>query len=309
MRKLLLLTALWPCFALLAHAATFRNYHGYEILSQSGTTTTLRLWLSSDPTSSENLVGQLQWINGGNVLNSSWLIATSGSTAAYPDANYYLDFTIPSSSTDIGIVLANCNAGSTTNNCYGHTAYSVAAGPLPVELLHFTARKEDKSVFLQWATAAERDNRGFEVERSSDGVHWTFYAWVSSVNSNTTRQQEYALLDEHPLRGLNYYRLRQIDRNGKTIVYPSVSVNMGGHNHFQIINNPVQQGELMLFLSETDSGNATVRLFNAVGQLARSWQLEATADQTLPLDVSGLTGGVWFLQVEQSPAVRVVLLQ
>jgi hypothetical protein len=132
---------------------------------------------------------------------------------------------------------------------------------------------------------------------------------MPSLSSNTTRQQEYALLDEHPLRGLNYYRLRQIDRNGKTIVYPSVSVNMGGHNHFQIINNPVQQGELLLFLSETHSGNATVRLFNAVGQLARSWQLEATADQTLPLDVSGLTGGVWFLQVEQSPAVRVVLLQ
>jgi hypothetical protein len=257
----------------------------------------------------ENLVGQLEWVEGSNVHNSFWTIAASGSSSTYPDANYYLNFTIPSSSVDISILLVNCNAGSTTNNCYGYDEFSVAAGPLPVELLYFNARKEDETVFLKWATAAERNNRGFEVERSADGVHWTSLVWMPSLSSNTTRQQEYALLDEHPLRGLNYYRLRQIDRNGKTIVYPSVSVNMGGHNHFQIINNPVQQGELLLFLSETHSGNATVRLFNAVGQLARSWQLEATADQTLPLDVSGLTGGVWFLQVEQSPAVRVVLLQ
>ena len=309
MRKLLLLAALWCGSVALSYAATYRAYYGFEIVSMSGGNTTIRVWVGSDPISSENLVGQILWTNGGNQGNSNWVIASSGNSSAYPAANYYINFTFPSSAVNINLTLVNCDSGSTTNNCYGYDEFFISSGPLPVELIHFSASKADKNVLLQWATASEHNNTGFELERSADAVHWTNVAWISTKNGNTDRVQEYAFLDEHPIRGLNYYRLRQTDRDGKVVVYPVTAVNMGGRDYFYLTGNVVRNNEANLFMSETSSGVATLRLISATGQLARSWQVEAEAEQILPIDVSGLTPGIWFLQVNQSAAMRLLVTE
>lgn len=309
MRKLLLLAALWCSTVALAHAATYRAYYGFEIVSISGGNTTIRVWVGSDPTSLENLAGQILWTNSGNQGNSNWIIASSGSSSAYPAANYYINFTFPSTAVDINLTLVNCDSGSTTNNCYGYDEFFISSGPLPVELIRFSALKEDNNVLLQWTTASEHNNAGFELERSADAVHWTNVTWIPTKNGNTDRVQQYAFLDEHPIRGLNYYRLRQTDRDGKVVLYPVTVVNMGGRDYFYLTGNVVQNSEANLFMSETSSGVATLRLISATGQLVRSWQVEAESEQILPIDVSGLTPGIWFLQVNQSAAMRLLVTE
>jgi hypothetical protein len=96
------------------------------------------------------------------------------------------------------------------------------ACPLPVELLNFTAAPVGRSAQLNWATASEINNYGFEVQRYNDVTQeWDFLSFVNSkaTGGNSQNELKYDLLDENvynPLSGTEtfYYRLKQIDING-----------------------------------------------------------------------------------------------
>lgn len=93
--------------------------------------------------------------------------------------------------------------------------------PLPVSLTSFTARREAAGVRLRWATATERNNSHFEVQRSLDGQVFTVLKALPG-HGNSTAAQEYAWLDETRAgNGLAYYRLRQVDADS-TGTYSSV---------------------------------------------------------------------------------------
>ncbi|MCC6460029.1 MAG: T9SS type A sorting domain-containing protein, partial [Saprospiraceae bacterium] len=85
---------------------------------------------------------------------------------------------------------------------------------LPVELSRFDSRLIRKQTHLNWATESETDNDYFAVERSADGRQYTEIGRVPGAG--TTREpQSYGFVDPHPQKGLNYYRLRQVDLDGR----------------------------------------------------------------------------------------------
>ncbi len=86
---------------------------------------------------------------------------------------------------------------------------------LPVELTSFEAFGIDHGVELDWATATERDNDFFTVERSADGE---VFSPIGAVDGAGTTQQEtrYQFIDRTPMHGMNYYRLKQVDLNGQS---------------------------------------------------------------------------------------------
>jgi len=79
--------------------------------------------------------------------------------------------------------------------------------------LSFTAARNGKVVELSWSTANEENNRGFDVERSADGVSWRVIGEIGSSDPSSTTNN-YTFLDVNPMRGDNYYRLRQWDHDG-----------------------------------------------------------------------------------------------
>ena len=89
--------------------------------------------------------------------------------------------------------------------------------PLPVQLLSFTAMKKQNTSELKWATASEEKNRGFEVLRSGDGRTWETIGFVHSLatNGTSTQRLNYSMIDNRPAKGNNYYKLKQIDSNGR----------------------------------------------------------------------------------------------
>ncbi len=91
---------------------------------------------------------------------------------------------------------------------------------LPVELLAFDAQAEGATVQLIWATASETNSAHFAVERSTDGANWSTIATLSAAGNSSSRI-EYATRDEHPVRGLAYYRLNQVDMDGTENRYPA----------------------------------------------------------------------------------------
>ena len=85
---------------------------------------------------------------------------------------------------------------------------------LPVEMLRFTAKKLEKEVQLDWITASEENNRGFNVERKTAQQDWTEIGFEEG-NRTTRDLSNYSFLDTNPEKGNNYYRLKQIDFDGK----------------------------------------------------------------------------------------------
>ncbi|MCW5898974.1 MAG: hypothetical protein KIT10_06865 [Flavobacteriales bacterium] len=84
---------------------------------------------------------------------------------------------------------------------------------LPIELLSFDAWRENDLVHTHWATASERDNDHFEVERSVDLIDWHTIGSLAGAGTSQA-MHEYDLFDEAPLPGWNYFRLKQVDLDG-----------------------------------------------------------------------------------------------
>jgi subtilisin-like proprotein convertase family protein len=100
--------------------------------------------------------------------------------------------------------------------------FCITGGTLPVSWLDFTARRSaEKAVQLQWKTATEINNKEFQVERSRDGSNFEVIGTVSA-GGNGSGIQQYIYNDLKPFTGINYYRLKQVDKDG-SYKYSSVA--------------------------------------------------------------------------------------
>ncbi|MEL7426701.1 MAG: T9SS type A sorting domain-containing protein [Bacteroidota bacterium] len=85
---------------------------------------------------------------------------------------------------------------------------------LPVELLYFDVSKKAETVVLDWQTASESNNRGFDILHSTDGLTWRNIRFVAG-NGNAQESNSYTFTHSAPVIGNNYYRLRQLDFDGQ----------------------------------------------------------------------------------------------
>ncbi|HBX50572.1 MAG TPA: hypothetical protein DEH02_05815 [Bacteroidales bacterium] len=123
-------------------------------------------------------------------------------------------------------------------------ASKVGTNPLPVELLKFSAKPNGEDVDLSWSTASETNNDYFTIERTSDFENIQEIAEVDGAgNSNVFL--EYRYIDEEPLTGISYYRLKQTDFDGKSTYSDWVSVILEIEDKFEFIvyPNPARIGE------------------------------------------------------------------
>ncbi|WP_240163668.1 right-handed parallel beta-helix repeat-containing protein [Spirosoma taeanense] len=128
------------------------------------------------------------------------------------------------------------------SSAYDVGAYEYVATsstPLPVELLSFTAKPQGQQVQLAWATTSERDADRFEVQRSHDLSEFVTLGEVKA-KGNTSQRQYYGLLDGRPLDGVNYYRLRQVDQDGKTAYSKIISAVIDELSpSLELLGNPI----------------------------------------------------------------------
>lgn len=98
--------------------------------------------------------------------------------------------------------------------------------PLPIELLSFNAElNNEKTVDLTWSTATEKNNDYYEIEKSLNGEEWEFVDMVKGAG-NSSSKKKYTALDEHPYNQMSYYRLKQVDFNGKCTHSPVISIDL-----------------------------------------------------------------------------------
>lgn len=166
--------------------------------------------------------------------------------------------------------------------------YQRLQGPLPVQGLELTAKKEHHDIVLNWSTTSEKNNEGFHIERSADGTQFQSIGYIPSGSDNSSGAT-YSFTDEHPLEGVNYYRIKQVDKDGHSAYSDIVIVNSELSAQLKIYPNPVSA---MLHLEyEPIFQNAQLQIFDGNGSLVKELRLHGR--NTDQINVNVLSKGVY----------------
>jgi hypothetical protein len=170
---------------------------------------------------------------------------------------------------------------------------------LPVEYLSFTASAGEQSVVLDWVTAVEINNEGFEIERSADGLQWDRIGFLSGEGTKAV-PTAYQYIDPFPYSGTNYYRLKQIDHDGHYAYSAvlSVALSSAGSATIRVFPNPATE---ILHVQLPEAGRSyRLQLFNSLGQLVWERLSGESSRYEVPLATLDLASGTYWLSL--SPA-------
>ncbi|MBS1623556.1 MAG: T9SS type A sorting domain-containing protein, partial [Bacteroidetes bacterium] len=193
-----------------------------------------------------------------------------------------------------------CMNVSSWSGFYIH-AQNVNNTPLPVTLLYLTADAiNNKYIDLDWATASEINNKGFAIERSTDGREFAQVGWLDG-HGNSNTQLSYSYSDRTVQPGVvYYYRLKQVDFDGQFVYSEIVSASLIGDKGFSfedMIPNPAVNS-VQLGILTTAGQKATVTITDMLGRvvLDQPWQL-AEGYNISSFDISDLAQGTYSVTV------------
>jgi hypothetical protein len=173
----------------------------------------------------------------------------------------------------------------TFNSGFSGFGAGVAGVALPVGLLDFTGRLQNNSVVLNWKTSFELNSKGFDVEKSYDGQTFERIGYVAAVGlSNLTLN--YQFKDDMIAQESNYYRLKQIDLDGKFEYSRVVLIKdpLDQKFVFRVMNNPFDRSIDIQF-GKIPDGKVQARLMDMNGNVIVRWDLNNVSMNRVRLQV------------------------
>jgi len=168
--------------------------------------------------------------------------------------------------------------------------------PLPIELLSFDALLKDNKVQLSWVTASEKDNDYFTVERSNNSNNWESLVQIKGQgNSSTLHSYDY--LDENPIKGTSYYRLKQTDFDGKSS-YSKIRVINYDKFKLKAYPNPVSD-------QLTIESNEDIIELIVYDQLGKQQKVRIQKQNRIyQINMNELSPGVYYLQIKTASGIK-----
>ena len=189
---------------------------------------------------------------------------------------------------------------------YEVTDFSVSV--LPVELVSWTATVDGSNVVLEWTTASETSNAGFDVLMSSSSDaesetsdRWKTLGFVDGAGTTTT-PQSYRYVTSSMRSGEYSFRLRQVDVDGTPTLTDPIRVRIGQDGALQLSSvapHPVV-GESTFNLTLDASRDVTVALYNMIGQrvsVLHEGTVQAGSPFPLSIDAASLSSGRYLLRI------------
>jgi hypothetical protein len=167
---------------------------------------------------------------------------------------------------------------------------------LPIELLSFTALPKDSNVKLNWSTASESNNAHFNLERSADGLNFTSIDEIKGAGSSA-ETLNYSLLDEKPLDGISYYRLKQTDFDGQTSYSDKKSVKYNFRDELVIKIYPNPFSYETTFHTNREVKNSLLIVYDSYGQKVK--QINNFSGQKITLHLEDLSSGLYYVNLLQ----------
>ncbi len=233
--------------------------------------------IGGNPDPTTNLAGATGLIS---IMPSTYASDTTWTYHELTDTTQYAEFSVASFSGGGG--------GGTGND-----------EALPIKLLSFSATKEGNQNLLQWTTTQEINSSYFTVERSGDGVSFTGIGQINAVG-NSSVAKNYSLVDAKPVSGLNYYRLKMMDKDGEFSYSLVRTINESISFVVSIYPNPVQN-KLNLSFNSDKAEEVQVVVVDNGGKVVAEQQVEIVAGaSTQGINVSGLSSGEYYVRVVSS---------
>lgn len=225
-----------------------------------------------------SISGLIQGISTGNTITISGL--TNLSTTTFRLYGYGGTATGGTGGFDVASNIVNVQLNGTT--------------VLPIELINFAAKAVNAKSTLSFSTATETNNAFFSIERSQDGARFEAIGKVTGAGTSTVKQ-EYTFTDERPMTGVNLYRLKQVDFDGKFSYSPVVSVNIGKVGGVRLSPQPVLD-RLNVALEQPAVEAATWQVYDFAGRLLQSGTLQSESTN-FEISTTTLAEGTYVLRL------------
>ncbi|HVU57102.1 MAG TPA: T9SS type A sorting domain-containing protein [Puia sp.] len=271
----------------------------YPLNSKDATLATIsdrEYWMLNRVNGSSNVTVNLSWnTQSGSIVNMGGMHVAGWSTSS-------------SMWKDLGNSATTGNASGGTVTSGGavttFSAFTLASlttmNVLPIQLLSFTASEVNNSlVDLRWSTASEQNSNYFIVERSADGLQFDPIQTIAAAG-NSHQVLNYTTKDSRPLKGISYYRLKMVDLDG-TAIYSEVRVvNTGNNTELTMYPNPAIN---RAFIELNDNRALKVTVIDNAGRELLA--IVRPTEAVLPLDVSRLAAGLYFVIIDLEDKTRV----
>ncbi|RZK22751.1 MAG: T9SS type A sorting domain-containing protein [Flavobacterium sp.] len=239
----------------------------------------------------------------GNIVNASpsSLFASTIST----DADF-LKLAPTSIALDAGLNSLSVEAVDLANNprirntAIDLGAYELQVGnyPLPVTLESYTAIKKGSTALLSWKTASEQNNQKFVIERGSSATNFAFFKDIAGAGESNI-SLSYSVTDFAPLAGTNYYRLTQVDNDGKSKVLGIEAVTFDlDIQKTTTYPNPAK--DYVWVKPSSSNGIVSLNLISLTGKIiSTNNYAQAAAQQSVKLDLTNIPAGAYVLWVNK----------
>lgn len=174
-----------------------------------------------------------------------------------------------------------------------------ASGTLPVTLLSFNARLVKENAQLEWSTSIEQNNRGFEIEKSFDGINFKKIGFVASAG-NSTATRHYNFTDPQKAVEYNYYRLKIVDLDN-AYKYSDVALvkNISTKQDMIVMGNPFNN-QLSILFQKTPGDKVAVSIYDMKGSKIFAAGYNKPDQSILQVNTGGkfMTAGIYSVVVE-----------
>ncbi len=211
---------------------------------------------------------------------------------------------------DLGGVGTSAGTGSiTSNNFVGFNTYFTLANasgginPLPVEYISFNATTNNNKVDVTWSTASEDNSDYFMVEKSINGSTFSPIGKVNAAGFSNA-MLSYLFVDAKPAQGNNYYRLKQVDRNG-TFEYSAVRVVNFKKSAMNVYPNPVTARIISISIDNIGDENLEARLMDLNGKIVSSMSMPFSNSSDAQFTIAAsICPGVYLFELTNSTGYK-----
>lgn len=182
---------------------------------------------------------------------------------------------------------------SSTSTVYVDNLYFYKTSVVPVRFSSFRANCLSNAILLEWTTEFEMNNKGFLVERSIDGTNWAQVTFVNP-SAETGTIKRYSAKDLTPVKGISFYRIKQVDFDGRTILSSVQKISFNETIPLALFPNPAQD-KITITLGEVEHNNSRYYIISTEGKVVKTGTVNKNpGNAIITLDVNSLARGSYY---------------
>jgi parallel beta-helix repeat protein len=241
---------------------------------------------------SNNTCNPLGFGDGQNFLG--FLLLTTDATGNASFIDTLTGASVPDGSPVTATATDSANNTSEFSAC-------LQSGPLPINLIFFTASPHGNQIILNWETAQEVNSKSFDIERGEDARSFTKIGQVQASGTSVVHKS-YTYIDQYPLDKMSFYRLRLVDLDGSFINSKIVTVRLDNHqNALAISPDPVSDEMQIKFYG---NGQYKLKLADATGRIIKEEYLRSSGNTVTSLNISQFPAGIYTLILQNTKEIQ-----